>query len=239
MANTPLSEEVQRQLYPRMYQLTKGLNQREAVNRILLWIQMAFKFKYDDDVWGENRAFYPEETLYYPYCDTEDRSALMSRIITDILGLKTVFLYYPPGHTAIGVAFTDENVDGDCVEYEGEKYTVCDGVNFGASVGHLVKLKNPSSPKMLSVATAHHLLPNQLSAPPTNSNNLPHPNMAIISDNQQEKNKDMNDESQPAEVENSATFAVIIGNEDYHLVAKVQNKNSACKLYPSKRMLKI
>lgn len=157
LANTPLSENVQRQLYPKMAKLVSGLSQREAVERILNWIQTAFTYAYDDDVWGKDRAFYPEETLFYPYNDTEDRSALMSRIITDLLNLKTLFLYYP-GHTAIGIAFTDEDVEGNFLMYEGEKYTICDGVYIGAPVGAAMPGFENLTPQALPVNTVNHLL---------------------------------------------------------------------------------
>lgn len=160
LASTPLSENVQRQLYPKMSQLIQGLSQREAVERILNWIQTAFVFGYDEDYWGTDRAFFPEETLYYPYNDTEDRSALMSRIISDLLNLKTLFLYYP-GHTAVGVAFTDEDVDGDYVFFEGQKYTVCDGVFIGASVGESIPMFKGTQPqKVIPVSPTNHLLAN-------------------------------------------------------------------------------
>lgn len=157
LANTPLSENVQRQIYPKMSQLVKGLSQREAVNRILNWIQFAFPYQYDEKVWGVDRAFYPEETLYYPYCDTEDRSALMSRIITDLLGLKTVFIYFP-GHTAVGVAFTDEDVEGDYVTYEGHKYIICDGCYYGATVGMVIHQLKGIETKELPVNAANNLI---------------------------------------------------------------------------------
>lgn len=157
LANTSLSESVQRQIYPKMSQLVKGLSQREAVNRILNWIQFAFKYEYDDKVWGKDRAFYPEETLYYPYSDTEDRSALLSRIITDLLGLKTVFVYLP-GSTAVGVAFTDEDVEGDYVTYEGQKYIICDGVYYGAPVGKLMPIFKGKETKVLPVNALKNLI---------------------------------------------------------------------------------
>jgi hypothetical protein len=68
----------------------KGLSQKEAMERLLNWVQTAFVYEYDDKVWGDDRAFFPEETLYYPYCDCEDRSILLSRLVRDLLGLKAI-----------------------------------------------------------------------------------------------------------------------------------------------------
>lgn len=157
LANTPLSEKVQQQIYPKMAQLVSGLSQREAVQRILNWVQTAFQFAFDEDIWGKDRAFFPEEMFYYPYSDTEDRSALLSRIIRDLLNLKTVFLYYP-GHTAIGVAFTDEDVSGDYTMYGGEKYTICDALYIGSSVGMSMPGFENIATKALPVSPVKQLL---------------------------------------------------------------------------------
>lgn len=72
-ANTPISDHVRQQFYPQLRSLTTGKTPLEAVERILNWIQTGFVYEYDDKVWGGDRAFFAEESLYYPYCDCEDR----------------------------------------------------------------------------------------------------------------------------------------------------------------------
>ena len=103
------------------------------MERLLNWVQTAFVYEYDDKVWGDDRAFFPEETLYYPYCDCEDRSILLSRLVRDLLGLKAILIYYP-GHLAMAVGFT-EDVKGDYILLQGKKYVVCDPTYIGAPVG--------------------------------------------------------------------------------------------------------
>lgn len=132
-ANTPIDEKVKSQLYPLLKDKITGLSQREAANRLLDWVQMAFVYELDDKVWGYDRAFFAEESLYYPYCDCEDRSILFSHLVRDLLGLKVLLVYYP-GHLATAVNFT-ENVQGDYIPLHGEKYVVCDPTFLGASVG--------------------------------------------------------------------------------------------------------
>ena len=85
-------------------------------------------------MWGHDRAFFPDETLYYPYCDCEDRAILLSRIVRDILGLKVVLIYYP-GHLASAVNFTEAGVTGDYVLVNGLRYVICDPTFIGAPVG--------------------------------------------------------------------------------------------------------
>lgn len=96
-------------------------------------MQTAFVYEYDDKVWGGDRAFFPEETLYYPYCDCEDRSILFTRLVRDLLGLKCILVYYP-GHLAAAVCFTD-SVSGDYIMLDGDRFTICDPTYIGAPVG--------------------------------------------------------------------------------------------------------
>lgn len=101
-ANTPMDESVKRGLYPALKEKVSGLSEKDAMERLLNWVQTAFVYEYDDKVWGHDRAFFAEETLYYPYCDCEDRSILLSRLVRDLLGLKCILIYYP-GHLAMAV----------------------------------------------------------------------------------------------------------------------------------------
>lgn len=76
-ANTPMSEDVKRQIYPDLKAAINGCDQLTAVNKLLNFVQTGFEYEYDDKVWGDDRAFFAEESLYYPYCDCEDRSILL------------------------------------------------------------------------------------------------------------------------------------------------------------------
>lgn len=132
-ANTPLDEHVKSQLYPKLAEKISGLNQLEAANKLLNWVQTAFVYEYDDKVWGHDRAFFSEETLYYPYCDCEDRAILFTRLVRDLLGLQTILVYYP-GHLACAVCFTDK-VAGDYILLDGKRFVITDPTYIGAPVG--------------------------------------------------------------------------------------------------------
>lgn len=134
-ANTPMDETVKEQLYPELQAQLRGLTPLQAVNRLLNWIQTGYEYRYDEEVWGKDRAFFAEETLYYPYCDCEDRAILLSRLIRDLVGLKCVLVYYP-GHLAMATHF-DEPVGGTYYTLGNERYYVCDPtiVGWGAPVG--------------------------------------------------------------------------------------------------------
>ncbi len=134
-ANTPLSEESQKTLYPQLKKAIEGKDTPESLNIILDFVQHAFEYKVDDDVWGEERVFFPEETLHYPYSDCEDRSILFSRIVRDILGLDVVLIYYK-NHLATAVNMNRADVPGSYViDNNGKKYIICDATYFGATIG--------------------------------------------------------------------------------------------------------
>lgn len=74
-----------------------------------------------------------EKSLFYPYCDCEDRSILFTRLIRDLLGLKCILIYYP-GHLACAVNFT-ENVTGDYIMLGNQRFIVTDPTYIGAPAG--------------------------------------------------------------------------------------------------------
>lgn len=132
-ANLQLDSEVQHELLPQIKTKLQNVEEKEAVEKLLNWVQTAFVYEYDDVVWGEDRPFFSEETLFYPYCDCEDRAILFTRLVRDLFGLKCILIYYP-GHLASAVCFTKETI-GDYIVVENEKYVVCDPTFIGASVG--------------------------------------------------------------------------------------------------------
>lgn len=146
-ANTPMSAQAKNTLYPSLRQAIAGKSSYEAVSRLLNFVQTAFEYEYDDKVWGGDRAFFAEETLYYPYCDCEDRAILFSRLVRDLVGLKVVLIYYP-GHLAAAVQF-DNSVTGDYVTLNGRRYVVCDPTYIGAPVGKSMPNLNNSQAKVI------------------------------------------------------------------------------------------
>ena len=149
-ANCPLDENIREQLYPQMKAKLQGKTELQQVQELLWWmhgnvdlegvIQDAncFLYRYDEDVWGVDRAFFGEETLFYPYCDCEDRSILLSHFVRDVVGLDVVLVYYP-GHLAMAVHF-DEPVEGDYVMCDGRKFVIVDPTYIGSRVGETMPM---------------------------------------------------------------------------------------------------
>ena len=149
-ANCPLDESIREQLYPQMKEKLAGKSELMAVQELLWWMHGnvdlegviqdsdCFLYRYDEDVWGVDRAFFGEETLFYPYCDCEDRSILLSHLVRDVVGLDVVLVYYP-GHLAMAVHF-NEPVEGDYVMCEGRKFIVVDPTYIGSRVGETMPM---------------------------------------------------------------------------------------------------
>jgi hypothetical protein len=123
-ANTPVCEQAQKELYPQLKKGLTGVSELMCVEKLLNWVQTAFVYKYDEEVWGADRAFFGEETLYYPYCDCEDRSILFSCLVRELVGLDVVLLSYP-SHVSTAVRF-NENVKGDYLVIDNQKYYICE-----------------------------------------------------------------------------------------------------------------
>ncbi len=132
-ANTPIAENVKTRLYPQLKNFIAGKSDIEAANILLNWVQTGFEYEYDDKVWGGDRALFSEESLFYPYCDCEDRSILFTRLIRDLLELKCILVSYPH-HLACAVQFKSQ-VDGDYVNLSGNRFVITDPTYIGAKVG--------------------------------------------------------------------------------------------------------
>ena len=139
VANLPLESRLQNTLVKEMKEKVKGMSQKDAVQQLLWWTQggadaNCFKYGYDNEIWGYDRVFFAEETLFYPFNDTEDRAILFSRLVRDIVGLDVLLIYYP-GHLATAVCFTDAVVEGDSLTNQGKRFVVCDPTYIGSTVG--------------------------------------------------------------------------------------------------------
>lgn len=147
LANTPLDKRVSKQIYPALRKQLKGLNQRQALTYLLELMQTTLSYEYDDAVWGHDRAFYAEETLYYPYADSEDYAILFSRLVRDLLHLKTCLIYYaqPSGHLSVGVCLNEE-VKGGYVFQDGKRFTICEPCHYIPEPGTVISAYQDVTP---------------------------------------------------------------------------------------------
>jgi hypothetical protein len=114
--------------------LIKGKSEEEAVSIILRFVQTAFKYETDQQQFGHEKFFFPDELFYYPASDCEDRAVLFSYLVREMLHLDIIGLNYP-GHMATAVKFNNKDITGDYINYKAEKYIVCDPTYINAPIG--------------------------------------------------------------------------------------------------------
>jgi len=127
--------------------IVKGKPVSEAANIILRFVQTAFAYKTDIDQFGYEKYFVPDETIFYPYSDCEDRSILYYYLVKNILGLDVVLLDYP-GHVATAIELKDDIV-GDYVIYNSRKYYVADPTYINANIGMTMPIVAKYRPKVV------------------------------------------------------------------------------------------
>ena len=139
-----LSDQAKESLYPVLSQAIEGKSQLVAANILLNFVQTGFSYAIDQKQFGYERPLYPDESLYYPYCDCEDRSILFACLVRELMGLEVVLLDYPE-HISTAVCFT-EDVDGDYLMLDNKRYVACDPTFIGAPVGMTMPAMKPYNP---------------------------------------------------------------------------------------------
>lgn len=122
----------------------------EFVGILLNFVQTSFEYQTDEEQFGREKYFYPEEILAYPSCDCEDRAAFFACLVRNLTGLKVVGLDYP-GHVATAVCFGEIAVEGDAFTYQGNRYVVCDPTYINASVGMEMPLYKGTKPGIVEL----------------------------------------------------------------------------------------
>lgn len=129
------SQISQQSLVRELKPLIAGMNEEQAVNFLLNFVQKAFPYQTDDEQFGREKYFFAEEILFYPYSDCEDRSVFFAWLIKEMVGLDVVGLSYP-GHISTAVKFKKSTPRGDSiVDQTGTRYVVTDPTYIGASIG--------------------------------------------------------------------------------------------------------
>ncbi|MDH5516967.1 MAG: hypothetical protein OEY36_03980 [Gammaproteobacteria bacterium] len=134
-------------LLTQLRNIIKGKTEEEAVNILLLFVQNAFKYKTDQGQFGEENYLFPEETMYYPYSDCEDRSVIFAWLVRSLTGLEVVGLDLP-GHIAAAVHFSTD-IKGDSVRYKGTTYVVTDPTFINARAGMMMPQYKSAKPKVI------------------------------------------------------------------------------------------
>ena len=143
--STPLANSILQTLAP----LVEGKSEIEAVNLLLRFVQTSFKYKTDQNQFNAEKVMFPEETIFYPYSDCEDRSILFSYLVKNLLNLDIIGVKYSD-HLTTAIAFSSQ-ISGDNFKYKDIQYTITDPTYINANAGvSMPKYKN-SSFKIISL----------------------------------------------------------------------------------------
>ena len=129
----PVDGVTAKSLLGQLKPLVEGRTELDAVNFLLRFVQSSFAYQRDEKQFQREKPLFPEETIYYPYSDCEDRSILFAYLVRNLLALPVVVLHYP-GHLATAVSFNGK-VSGDGLKYQGRQYVVTDPTYVGANAG--------------------------------------------------------------------------------------------------------
>lgn len=132
--DTDASGLMRRSLLAELKKRTDTMDEEEAVNFLLAFVQKAFAYKTDEEQFGYEKYFFIDESLYYPYNDCEDRAVLFAWLVHELLGIKVVGLLYP-GHMTTAVALRQAKPDFATVVDRGDRFVIADPTYIGATVG--------------------------------------------------------------------------------------------------------
>lgn len=147
----PIAIEAQEVLHNVFNEMKDQYTPTQFIQMLLHFVQTGFAYKTDDDQFGYEKYFYPEEVLGYPYCDCEDRSALFAWLVQKYTNAKVIGLQYE-GHVATAVWLGDNvNIKGEGFMYGPKKYYVCDPTYINARIGMSMPQFKGKTPKIIKL----------------------------------------------------------------------------------------
>lgn len=133
--NTPVSKETEAVLAQTFGSLGKQYNKVQLVDIMLNFVQTAFAYKIDEQQFGREKYFFPEETIGLPFSDCEDRSALFAWLVKRFVGYDVVGVLYDD-HLATAICFgEDAQLTGKSITHNGKRYMICDPTYQNAPIG--------------------------------------------------------------------------------------------------------
>lgn len=133
--NYGLSSGVMQSLVSEMRQATASMKKTDAVQFMLQFVQSAFEYRKDEQVYGEEKFAFPEETLLNDYADCEDKAMLFAYLVNKVSGLKTVALFYKDAkHINVGIENWNAKTASSFV-FNDKGYIVCEPSGKGFTPG--------------------------------------------------------------------------------------------------------
>lgn len=119
----PLSNATYQSLIPALKQTVAKMNQKKGVDYLMHLTRSSFAFENDATLYGKDKRFSPEQTLFSEYSDCEDRAAFFFYLVKEIYNLPMIVLSYPQ-HVTVAIQF--DTPQGNPIVYKGNQYWVCE-----------------------------------------------------------------------------------------------------------------
>lgn len=132
-AQSVVSARTQESIARQIATQLESLPEREAVDKLLQFVQSAFDYATDGEQHGFEKPYFFEEMLYYPQCDCEDRSMFYSYLLKMVLGVENHVISFP-GHESVSVNL-GTTISGHGYEYDKKHFYISDPTYIGATTG--------------------------------------------------------------------------------------------------------
>jgi len=119
----PLSLSVRQSLIPQLEEIMEGKSENEKVEIAMAFCRSAFSYKWDWDLYDDNRPMVADQLFHCDYSDHEDRVALFIQIIKETVDLPMIVMKYYD-YLTVGVELSENQ--GTPISHEGKEYTVCE-----------------------------------------------------------------------------------------------------------------
>lgn len=121
---TPLSSTLSSSLIPELEKITKEKSTKDALEVLVAFTRSAFEYKWDWNVYDEDRPMFAEQVFNSEFSDHEDRCALFYNLVKEMLDLPMLVVSHYNNNMTIGVSIDEEMKRS--FDFEGEQFLICD-----------------------------------------------------------------------------------------------------------------
>ena len=130
-----MSSEMKSSLIAYLKRETSSLSKVEQLKFLLAFVQQAVPYGSDYTKYGEERYYYPEQTIMAATADCEDKTFLLAYLAREISGVESVALYFENDeHLSIGLKIPGYE-DSYSFKYKGAYYVACEPTAQTARLG--------------------------------------------------------------------------------------------------------
>lgn len=121
-----MSREMNMTLMSKLRSDVRDKDTIEAIRYLLSFVQQSVPYGSDFAKYGEERFYYPEETIMASTADCEDKALLFSHLLKRLLNINTIALYFEQDeHLSVAIALPDHMITGS-FNYKGMNYVPCE-----------------------------------------------------------------------------------------------------------------